>query len=312
MIKARPNQTAAAQLDRESFSALAVELREMQDAKKDQMALFMERAAGAGVDPAGLRRFVARKRQDEAKRAQREAIDQQCLYLAGEREMPAELPIGCELAQALNCYRRGMTVRQVAEELKVSTGKAGKLRELARMFDVHVHARVDKRKATLPEHDVATGEITETADQSVAPGESEGTPVASRAGSALAAPFSAGPEQGAAQEDDGVLSGRVPRSDEISKSCGGGESRPAETTYSLDCGGGAAREEMPASEEADNRFGGRALDAGGVIPPRREPALSSATGRNGDTAGVAPGPQDESDTWDRVGPIPDPLLRVRT
>jgi ribosomal protein L40E len=75
-------------------------------------------------------------------------------------------------------------------------------------------------------------------------------------------------------------------------SCGDGESRPVETTYSLECGGGAAREEMPASEESVPASAGRALDAGGAIPPRRKPALGSATGRNGDTAGVAPGPQD--------------------
>lgn len=95
--------------------------------------------------------------------------------------------------------------------------------------------------------------------------------------------------------DSMCLSGRVSGSDEHSKSCGGGESRPAETTSSLDCGGGAAREEMPASEETAPASAGRALDAGGAIPPRSNPALGSATGRNGDTAGVAPGPQDLSD-----------------
>ncbi len=77
-----------------------------------------------------------------------------------------------------------------------------------------------------------------------------------------------------------------------SKSCGGGESRPAETTSSLECGGGAAREAMPASEESVPASAGRALDAGGAIPPRSNPALESAAGRNGDTAGVAPGPQE--------------------
>lgn len=145
----------------DDFKTLAAQLRDLQDASKAQIAGVLARAEEAGLDPAGLRRFVSWKRKDEAKRAQQEAIDQQCRYLAGERDTPAQLPIGCELAQALNLYRRGLTVRQVAEELHVSTGKAGKLKQLSRMFDVHVHAAVDK-----PAHDPETGEITEAAGRS--------------------------------------------------------------------------------------------------------------------------------------------------
>lgn len=151
----------------DDFKTLAAQLRAIQDGSKQQIEKLAERAEAAGFDPAGLRRFVAWKRKDEAKRAQQEAIDQQCRYLAGERETPAQLPIGCELAQALNLYRRGLTVRQVAEELHVSTGKAGKLKQLSRMFIVHVHATVDKT----PDHDPDTGEITETAVLDTPPGE---------------------------------------------------------------------------------------------------------------------------------------------
>ena len=140
----------------DDFKTLAAQLRDLQDAAKAQVQGVLARAEEAGLDPAGLRRFVSWKRKDEAKRAQQEAIDQQCRYLAGERDTPAQLPIGCELAQALNLYRRDFTVRQVAEELRISTGKAGKLRQLSRMFDVHVHATVDKA----PSHDPETGEIT--------------------------------------------------------------------------------------------------------------------------------------------------------
>lgn len=161
-------------VDRDQFKALAAEWQELQAANKDKVDVFMERVGAAGLDPAGLRRFVSWKKQDQEKRAQREAVDQQCRYLAGERDTPAALPIGCELARALNCYRRNMTVRQTAVELGVSHGKAGKLRDLARMFDVHVHARVDKRRkdklevisppeaATLPAHDPSTGEVFES------------------------------------------------------------------------------------------------------------------------------------------------------
>lgn len=141
----------------DDFKALAAQLRDLQDATKAQIAGVMARAEEAGLDPAGLRRFVSWKRKNEEKRAQQEAIDQQCRYLAGERDAPAQLPIGCELAVALNLYRRNMTVRQVAEEMNVSVGKAGKLRQMSRMFAVHVHATVDSR----PPHDPATGEITE-------------------------------------------------------------------------------------------------------------------------------------------------------
>lgn len=149
--------------DREEFKALAGELRDLQDATKGKTATIMERALGAGFDPAGVRRFVAWKRQDEGKRAQREAIDHQCRYLAGEVDTPAVLPIGCELAQALNCYRRKLTVRQASDELSISTGKAGNLYKLARMFDVHVHISVDKAAAALPPHDPVTGAVTSPA-----------------------------------------------------------------------------------------------------------------------------------------------------
>jgi uncharacterized protein (UPF0335 family) len=159
-------------IDREQFQALAGELRDLQDATKGKTTSIMERALGAGFDPAGIRRFVAWKRQDQEKRAQREAIDHQCRYLAGEVETPAVLPIGCELYRALHLYRRKMTVRQVADEMKISTGKAGNLYKLARMFGVHVHDNVDSPKvdmitppaaAALPAHDPATGEVLEVA-----------------------------------------------------------------------------------------------------------------------------------------------------
>jgi uncharacterized protein (UPF0335 family) len=151
----RQSEARQRMLTQPDFKTLAAQLRDLQDATKAQIAGVMARAEEAGLDPAGLRRFVSWKRKNEEKRAQQEAIDQQCRYLAGERETPAQLPIGCELAQALNLYRRGLTVRQVAEELHVSVGKAGKLRQLSRMFAVHVHATVNTP------HDPATGEVNE-------------------------------------------------------------------------------------------------------------------------------------------------------
>jgi uncharacterized protein (UPF0335 family) len=133
-------------IDREQFKALATQFRDLQDSNKNSVDRFMEQVAGHGIDTAGLRRYVARKRQGSEKRAQQDAIDQQCLYLAGERDTPAELPIGCELAQAINLFRRNMTVQQVAAELRVSNGKAGKLRQLGQMFDVSIHSKMDGRR----------------------------------------------------------------------------------------------------------------------------------------------------------------------
>jgi uncharacterized protein (UPF0335 family) len=158
--------------EREQFNKLAAQLRDLQDSNKTNTDKLLEKARGDGIDPAGLRRFVSWKRQDPDKRAQREAIDHQCRYLAGEVDTPAKLPIGCELYRALHLYRRKMTVRQVADEMKISTGKAGNLYKLARMFGVHVHENVDSPKvdvitppaaAALPAHDPATGEVLEVA-----------------------------------------------------------------------------------------------------------------------------------------------------
>jgi uncharacterized protein (UPF0335 family) len=160
-------------IDREQFKALATQFRDLQDANKENVSKFLENVEAKGIDRGGLRRFVAWKRKDSEKRAQQEAIDQQCLYLAGERDTPADLPIGCELYRALHCFRRNMTVLQAAEELGVSNGKAGKLRQLARMFDTSIHTKVDgcrKPKldvitppevAALPAHD-ADGVVIES------------------------------------------------------------------------------------------------------------------------------------------------------
>jgi hypothetical protein len=170
-------------IDREQFKALATQFRDLQDSNKENVSKFLENVEAKGIDRGGLRRFVAWKRQNSEKRAQQEAIDQQCLYLAGERDTPAQLPIGCELYRALHCFRRNMTVLQAAQELGVSNGKAGKLRQLARMFDTSIHTKVDGRRkpkldvisppevGALPAHDPATGEIIETNSRAAGGGE---------------------------------------------------------------------------------------------------------------------------------------------
>lgn len=309
-------------VDRDQFKALAAQLRDLQDATKESLATFNEKVAGQGIDPAGLRRFVSWKRQDEQKRAQREAVDQQCRYLAGERDTPAELPIGCELARALNCFRRNMTVRQVAEELGVSTGKAGKLRELARMFDVHVHARVDKPRrqkldvisppetATLPSappHDPETGVIPpEPAGVSpVNAGGDNGpepqTPEESAGADRRDQQDTRGPEgadSGVRAETETRVRSEHPemvmREVRVRMPAGGGEVGPAPVSDS-----GITRDVIPAEavSDTDESCGGTGAQPGAGQGPERvaEPSgltTVSVVRQPPLDAGVAPGPHD--------------------
>ncbi|MEI7875612.1 MAG: hypothetical protein WCK95_26040, partial [Alphaproteobacteria bacterium] len=97
----------------------------------------VEEARQAQVDPAALRRLVAWMRLDAVQRAEREALDDQYRFLAGELSQPAELPIEGELANAVRLYGMHKSVREVAAELKVSVGKAHKLRTQAAAFTAH-------------------------------------------------------------------------------------------------------------------------------------------------------------------------------
>ena len=99
--------------------------------------MVVEEARQAQVDPAALRRLVAWMRLDAVQRAEREALDDQYRFLAGELSQPAELPIEGELANAVRLYGMHKSVREVAAELKVSVGKAHKLRTQAAAFTVH-------------------------------------------------------------------------------------------------------------------------------------------------------------------------------
>lgn len=123
--------------------ALADRLANLKEAYKADCDAVMEDAEAAEVDKPGLRRLVSWRGRDAAKRAEQEAIDDQYRFLAGDRPTPAELPPDCELAKAIALYRADNTVRQVAETLDVSVGKAQKLRTLAKAFDVHFPVNVN-------------------------------------------------------------------------------------------------------------------------------------------------------------------------
>lgn len=91
------------------------------------------------------------------------------------------------------------------------------------------------------------------------------------------------------ESDEIETAGSRPAGEE---SCGDGESRPVETTLSLECVGGTAREEMPASDGSATASAGQPMDVQRCESAPEKSGLGSDTGRNGGTAGVAPGPQD--------------------
>ena len=122
---------------RHAIAALAERLIRLSDGYRDDVAVVVEEAWQAQVDPAALRRLVAWMRLDAVQRAEREALDDQYRFLAGELSQPAELPIEGELANAVRLYGMHKSVREVAAELKVSVGKAHKLRTQAAAFTVH-------------------------------------------------------------------------------------------------------------------------------------------------------------------------------
>ncbi len=122
---------------RHTIAALAERLTRLSEGYRDDVAMVVEEARQAQVDPAALRRLVAWMRLDAVQRAEREALDEQYRFLAGEVSQPAELPIEGELANAVRLYGMHKSVREVAAELKVSVGKAHKLRTQAAAFTVH-------------------------------------------------------------------------------------------------------------------------------------------------------------------------------
>ena len=122
---------------RHTIAALAERLTRLSEGYRDDVAVVVEEARQAQVDPAALRRLVAWMRLDATQRAERAAVDDQYRFLAGEVSLPAELPIEGQLASAVRLYGMHKSVREVAAELKVSVGKAHKLRTQAAAFTVH-------------------------------------------------------------------------------------------------------------------------------------------------------------------------------
>lgn len=123
--------------NRHKVVLFAERLKRITEAYRADVESIIEDAKKAEVDPSGLRRLVAWMRRDSVKRAEQEAIDHQYRFLAGEVDEAAALPTDGELARAVSLYEDKHSVRQVAETLKISVGKAHKLKVLAAAFIVH-------------------------------------------------------------------------------------------------------------------------------------------------------------------------------
>lgn len=156
-----------------NLTSLSDRLVNLAETYKADRASVMDDAKEFEVDTAALQRLASWKRTDATKRAEKEALDEQYRFLAGELPGPATLPADGELATAVRLFGEKMTVRQVAEEMGIAVGKAHRLKTQAAAFAVHVNMNVNKTNHRdmiaddighwLPPHDAETGEIHETA-----------------------------------------------------------------------------------------------------------------------------------------------------
>lgn len=145
--------------NRHKVALFADRLRRVHETYQADVEAIMEDAKKHEVDPAGLRRLVSWMRQDTAKRLEKELIDEQYRFLAGEvPEAPAE-PTEGELAVAIKMLRDKASVRQIADELKVSVGKAHKLKVLATAFIVHPSVNTVNTDAPAAGFDEIVGEM---------------------------------------------------------------------------------------------------------------------------------------------------------
>lgn len=147
MSKPGHNSGKGGPVDAAKLTAFADRLRNLRDGFKDDVQTLMSDAGEANIEGPALRRLVSWMAQDHVKRAEKDAIDEQYRFLAGERATPATPPAGSMLSLAIDLYRNEATVRTVAETLQVSVGKAASLRSQAAAFIVHVHENVNTPKA---------------------------------------------------------------------------------------------------------------------------------------------------------------------
>ena len=141
--------------------SFAERVRTVRAAFKADMKALREEIAETDLDAAAVMRLASWMDKDETDRLDREAVDEQYRFLAGVLPEPAELPESGQIATAAALYADGMTVRAVAKEMGVSTGRAHKLKVLAAAFtgvhravNVNVNKPVNTHRA-----DPETGEL---------------------------------------------------------------------------------------------------------------------------------------------------------
>jgi hypothetical protein len=151
--KCRALGAEAGKTNRHKIRVLAERLQAVDDAHKRDRAALIEKVKEADVDPGTLRRLTSWMRVDPARRAERQALDHQYRYLAGEVPEPAAVPEGTSLSRVVKMLREheSITVRQIAEAMGVSVGKAHKLKVQAEAFTVHevvnMNAREQERRS---------------------------------------------------------------------------------------------------------------------------------------------------------------------
>jgi hypothetical protein len=115
-------------------------------AYRRRRAPVIKEAKQAGLDPNALRRRASQMRVDPAKMAEREALDHQHRFPAGELPGPAPLPRGTRLGRVVEMLRDNekITVRQIAKAVGVSVGTAQTLRRQATAFNVQSDLNMNK------------------------------------------------------------------------------------------------------------------------------------------------------------------------
>ena len=144
-INADRRKAKAGGIAADKIKGFADRFSNLLDNHKADVATLVEEVKGADLDAATLRKIVAVMRQDATKHAEKQALFDQYLFLAGLAPTPAELPADGEIAQARALFADGLTIRDVAKAMNIGPTKAHALKVKAAAFDVPVRENANKR-----------------------------------------------------------------------------------------------------------------------------------------------------------------------
>jgi hypothetical protein len=157
------------------IAALSQRLAKLANDYKATRAALLDEARKADVDPAALGRLVTWLRKDELARLEQEAVDDQYRFLAGLRPAGADMPRGSQLATAASLYADGMTIRDVAEKMGVSVGKAHTLKMKAAAFNVQPHVNMNTAPETALQPVAPDSEEDDSGTEGSTPAAAEGS-----------------------------------------------------------------------------------------------------------------------------------------